>query len=58
MKKKLTAGEIRIIECMAFQRAERKVAFGQWEEGFAKIYLTLVHNVPETHAHYLGGLEL
>ena len=53
MNKKLTAGKIRIIECMAFQKAERKVAFGQWDEGIAKIYLTLVRNSPETHTHLL-----
>ena len=58
MNNKLTVGEIKIIECMAFQRAERKVAFGLWEEGIAKIYLTLVHNAPETHTYLTEGLEL
>ena len=58
MNKKLTAGEIRMIECLAFQRAERKVASGQWEEGIAKIYLKSVHDSPKTHTHLLGGLGL
>ena len=58
MNKKLTTEEIRIIEVMAFQKAERKVAFGLWEEGVAKIYLTLVHTSPKTYTHLLGGLEL
>ena len=57
MKKKLTAEEIRIIEVMAFQKAERKVAFGLWEEGVAKIYLTLVHNSPKSFAYLLEEVK-
>ena len=56
MNKKLTAGEIRIIECMAFQRAEDNVADGFWDEDFASVFLELVHERPEGFTYLTAGL--
>ena len=47
MYKKLTTAEIKIIECVAFQRAEDNVTDGFWTESFANIFLELVHECPE-----------
>ena len=56
MNKKLTAGEIRIIECMAFQRAEHNVSSGRWSKDMAELFLELVHSSPETHTYLTEGL--
>ena len=58
MNKKLTMVEIKIVECMAFQRAENNVADGFWDEDFASVFLELVHERPEGFTYLAGGLEL
>ena len=56
MKNKLTPIEIRIIECMAFQRAEDNYASGLWDKQHAKLFLKLVHNHPEEHIRLTEGM--
>ena len=56
MNKKLTMVEIKIVECMAFQRAENNVADGFWDEDFASVFLELVHECPEGFTYLIAGL--
>lgn len=56
MYKGLTTAKIKIIECMAFQRAEDNVADGFWDEDFASVFLELVHERPEGFTYLTAGL--